>query len=113
MVARAGHAGCHDTGRDKPLPYDLVPCTSAARAQMPARPCLRPTRREADGTGVGATLVVARGERRRARTSLALRRWAGNEESPVQVLRRVAQAFAAWCSATAAPTTMNGIIGTW
>ena len=33
VVARAGHAGCQGTGRDKPVPYDLVPCTSAARAR--------------------------------------------------------------------------------
>ena len=31
VVARAGHAGCQVTGRNKPVPYDLVPCTSASR----------------------------------------------------------------------------------
>ena len=28
-VARDGHAGAWNTGRDKPVPYDVVPCTSA------------------------------------------------------------------------------------
>ena len=44
MVARGGHARCPGTGRDKPVPYEVV--------GVPAEP----------QHGVGATLVVARGD---------------------------------------------------